>query len=109
MVGGEYLYAAGGAIAVGIPAERGIEWARVAPDGTLGPWELIGELPEVRYGSVGVVVGDYFFIMDSFTYIEGSRDTIRSRIAPDGTLGPWVPVAPTRGRSTAAASTGSSI
>lgn len=109
VVGGEYLYAAGGAIAVGIPTERGIERARVAPDGTPGPWELIGQLPEVRYRSAGVVVGDYFFIMDSFTYIDGSRDTIRARIAPDGTLGPWVPVAPTRGRSTAAASTGSSI
>lgn len=110
VVGGEYLYAAGGAVAVGIPTERGIERARIGADGAPGPWEVIGELPGVRYRAAGIVVGDYFFIMDGITTsLDTSGDTIRARIAPDGTPGPWTPVAPTRGRSTSAASAGSAI
>ncbi len=110
VVSGEYIYVIGGAIGAGLPTERSIERARVAPDGTPGPWELIGELPEVRYGAAGAVVGEYLFIMDGITSGgNASMDTIRARIAPDGTLGPWVPVAPTSGRSTAAASYGSAI
>ncbi|MCS6881283.1 MAG: IPT/TIG domain-containing protein [Oscillochloridaceae bacterium] len=110
VVSGEYIYVIGGAIGAGLPTERTIERARVAPDGALGPWEVIGELPEVRYGAAGAVVGEYLFIMDGRTVVgDVSMDTIRARIAPDGTPGPWVEVAPTRGRSVAAASSGQAI
>lgn len=110
VVSGEYIFVIGGAIGAGLPTESTIERARVAPDGALGPWEVIGELPEVRYGAAGAVVGEYLFIMDGRTLTGNvSIDTIRARIAPDGTLGPWEAAAPTRGRSVAAASSGMAI
>lgn len=103
---GEYLYVFGGGIGAGLPTERSIERARFNPDGTLGPWEVIGSLPEVRYGAAGAVVGDYLFIIDgAVNYSPNSNppDTRRAQIAADGSLGPWSAASPTAGRSVAAA------
>ncbi len=100
---GEYLYVIGGGIAIGIPTEASIERARFNPDGTLGPWQVIGFLPEVRYGAAAAVVGDYLFIIDGLVSWPNPSDTLRTRIAADGSLGPWSAAAPTAGRSVAAA------
>ncbi|NWF79210.1 MAG: hypothetical protein HXY37_04070 [Chloroflexi bacterium] len=106
---GQYLYVLGGGAAVGIPTERSIERARFNPDGTLGPWEVIGSLPEVRYGAAGAVVGNYLFIMDGIASWPGPSDTLWAQIAADGSLGPWSAASPTAGRSVAAAVFGSFI
>lgn len=100
-----YLYALGGAMGAGFPTEASVERARLNADGSVGPWELIGALPEVRFRAAAVVVGDSLLVMDGWASWSSDNppgDTIRATIAPDGSLGPWSRVAGTAGRSMAA-------
>jgi hypothetical protein len=102
VVHGEYIYVIGGAIASGIPAEKSIERSRVNADGTLGQWELVGQLPEVRFSAAAVVVDDYLYVMDgwaSWSSENPPADSIRAQIAADGSLGGWEVVAATAGES----------
>ena len=66
--------------------------ARIAPDGTLGPWEAGPDLPGQRAG-MGVALNE------SFVILTGGKDSAQrtitdifsARINDDGTLGDWMP------------------
>lgn len=108
----DYIYVLGGGMGAGFPTESSIERAKVNPDGSLTPWEYAGHLPEIRYQGAAVAVGDNLLVIDGEAgwgpgYTPG--DTIRAKVAADGSLGPWVTVAGTAGQSRYAAAFGSTI
>jgi hypothetical protein len=112
VVDGDHIYAIGGAMAAGIPTETGVERARINADGSLGPWASVGTLPEVRYRAGAVALDGYLIIMDGLAGWGGETpppDTIKARINPDGSLGPWETAPATAGRSTRAATWGAFI
>jgi hypothetical protein len=51
---------------------------------SLGPWQLIGTLPEPRAGFGAVVWGDYMYIFGGV-----DKSVIRAHIDASGRLGPW--------------------
>lgn len=108
---GQYIYAIGGGMGVGFPTESSIERSTINPDGSLGPWEIIGNLPEIRFNAAAVIANDYLYVMDGWASWSSNNpppDTIRAQITAGG-IGPWVPVAATAGRSEYAVSWGSFV
>lgn len=102
-----YIYVIGGAIGIGFPTETSIERSQINPDGSLSAWEVIGDLPEIRFNAGAVVVNNFLYVMDGWAGWSSSdppADTIRAPITADGALGAWSTVQPTAGKSQAAVS-----
>jgi hypothetical protein len=84
------LYVVGGATGVGSPTVANVRYARVQPDGSLGPWTETSTLPE-PLRIMGVAA------KDSWLYSVGGRNqdgnavssACFARRAADGSLGPW--------------------
>ncbi len=100
---GKRIYAIGGGefSKKGLEIFNTVEYADVAPDGTLGPWKYSAPLTMPRVYPVAVISGDYVYVMGGesldkiYTGAEKQKapkllkSVERARINPDGTLGKW--------------------
>lgn len=89
---GDWLYAVGGT--TGTEAVDAVWRIRLGPSGPVGEWEPARGLPDPRSHHAS-------FVHDGALYVTGGmsgsptgdvldrRDVIRSRVEPDGSLGPW--------------------
>lgn len=69
--------------------------APIQSDGSLGPFEKIGDLPQSRAGHTTVVVGRQILVSGGITHVPGGLvlldTTVVSTLQDDGSLGPWGP------------------
>lgn len=71
------------------------ERAQILPDGSLGPWQLAGNLAVPRYQSVAVAAGGYLYLLGGSPIGGGIIANIeRAAVMADGSLGPWTQIAP---------------
>jgi len=88
--GGNRLYVAGGTNYTDVYAD--VWSAPVRPDGGVGAWERMPDLPDVRAGSAGVVVGGLaVFVAGQLKDLSKVPDVFTARVKPDGTLEAWTP------------------
>jgi hypothetical protein len=88
-----YLYVMGGGPTVFSAGSS--ERAQILPDGSLGPWQLSGNLAVPRYQSAAVVVGGYLYLLGGSPVGGGIIASIeRAAIMADGSLGPFAETAP---------------
>ncbi len=71
-----------------------VEYARIADDGTLGPWQKTSAINQGRFYLASVIVGDYLFALGGGLGPIGGDNmpttTVeRTRILDDGSLGDW--------------------
>jgi hypothetical protein len=90
--GATHLYVLGGTDG-GETIHRDIQRAPIAVDGSLGPFETIGELPLPLAGHATVVIDDTLVVSGGLTAVAGgnvlSRATYLASISDDGAIGPW--------------------
>jgi hypothetical protein len=88
-----YLYAMGGGPS-GFTLSTS-ERAQILPDGSLGPWQLAGNLAVPRYTSTAVSVAGYLYLLGGSPLFGGIIASVeRAAVMPDGSLGPWTSTAP---------------
>ncbi|MEW6324540.1 MAG: hypothetical protein AB1515_04060 [Nitrospirota bacterium] len=99
VVANGYLYAIGGIRGGGV--ERGfvksVEFAKIQPDGSVKDWRLTNSLTMPRGFLKAVAANGHLYAMGGETYRDGLvlLNTVeRARLLPNGSLGPWEPVAP---------------
>lgn len=99
VVVGEYLYVIGG-VRPPIPQTTldSVEFARINPDGTLGPWTYTSRLNTPRmFLSVSKANGIIYAVGGQY-FPEGHQrllETVeRAAVGPDGRLGPWTESSP---------------
>lgn len=92
---GDDLFVLGGALngsSGGVDA--GIERASINADGTLAPWQRVGELPTARAHTAAITNGQFIYVLGgegpNYTY----RNVERVSVNGDGSLGAWVEMAP---------------
>lgn len=110
--GDGYIYVIGGAVAVGFPRERTVERALINPDGSLGEWQIVSELPEIRYRPAAVQVGEYLLVIDGragSTDGHVPADTLQAHIAANQTIEPWIPTRGTIGETRHAVAVGTAV
>lgn len=91
--GGNRLYVAGGTNYRDFYAD--VWSAPVRPDGSVGAWERMPDLPAVRAGSAGVVVdGLAVFIAGQIKDLSKVADVYTAHVKLDGTLEAWTPAPP---------------
>jgi hypothetical protein len=97
---GPYLYVIGGTSAWSV-MYRDVQRAKVNPDGSLSPFEMVTTLPDGRAGHSTVISGDSIFILGGISGKTTPRGmtaaTFVSKFQPDGSLaafelGPNLPV-----------------
>ena len=91
IVSGGYIYAIGGYAERPL---RTIERARINPDGSLGRWQLVGELPHPSYMHATIVVRDHIYLVGGRTPEGASRDVFVAELERDGTIKSWHRVQP---------------
>lgn len=88
---GKYLYVVGG-LGTNNPLSS-IERATIAPDGSLGQFEIITEVPltTARYGHASVVIGNHLYVFGGRNagFLNGVERAVINR---DGSLGPFATV-----------------
>jgi|CXWL01.1.fsa_nt_gi hypothetical protein len=85
-VSGDFVYVAGG---LGGGLFGDVQVARVAADGTIGPWAVTRPLPSARGSFPMVAHRGYLYVLAGYT--GGLADDVYSApIGVDGQLGPWV-------------------
>jgi len=88
-----YLYVLGG-INDDDDYVKGVEYARIHPDGTLGAWRTTAALIEGRFYLAAVGTNDYLYVLGGATGPRGDDNqpiasVERARINADGSLEPW--------------------
>ncbi len=87
---GDYLYVMGGTGYVDTDTLETIERASIAPDGTLGPFELLEQrLAEGRADANSIVSGNQLYVYGGSPVQSTSTNVQAAPIQPDGTLGPF--------------------
>jgi hypothetical protein len=84
----DYIYVFGGA-KNGPELLDTIERAAVHPDGSLGPWQVIGTLPAPRWQHESIALCGYVYIVGGSDESQDLADVIYAEIQADGSLGPW--------------------
>lgn len=92
-VAGNYIYVVGG-IDDSDNYVTEVEFTRINPDGTLGPWQTTSRLIEGRFYLAAVASSGYLYAIGGATGPRGDDNqpiasVERARINPDGSLGSW--------------------
>jgi hypothetical protein len=67
----------------------------VEPDGSLGPWQLIGSINSARYLLAATESAGYIYVVGGHGYGGAYFNSVeRAAVQPDGTVGPWQFTAP---------------
>ncbi|MBI2833570.1 MAG: hypothetical protein HYX76_03980 [Acidobacteria bacterium] len=90
-IGGNHIYVFGGTD--GTIYLSSIESCEIMPDGSLGPWQIVGSLPSARVNMAAVVVGGFVYIIGGFD--TGPLSEVdRAEVRADGSLGAWETMTP---------------
>lgn len=91
--GKAFLFVFGGGTDGNQTIFRDVQRASIADDGSLGPFEKVGEMPEPRLGHTTVIIGNRIVIAGGLTVsgngLASLSSTVMTTLQDDGTLGPW--------------------
>jgi hypothetical protein len=68
-----------------------VEWSRFGDNGNLQKWQAASPLQTGRYGLSTAEYGDYIYAMGGLSGAEYLDSIEKSKIGPNGALGPWQP------------------
>ena len=87
------IYVVGGHVQGSGSGDNTAEWAKVGPDGQLGPWNTASSLHQPRFLAGSTSTDHFIFVVGGY---EGKylSSVERVRISPDGNLGPWTEAVP---------------
>lgn len=91
---GNTLYAVGGHNEATGAAYDSVEYSRINPDGSLGPWKKTSKLIEGRYLTASAVAEGYLYVFGGFNGKSYMQAVEKARVELDGSLGPWEKTAP---------------
>lgn len=71
-----------------------VEYTKILPDGSLGPWLQTSPMNTKRMFAASVIANGYIYVIGGEKGTEESKDLLqtieRAKILPDGSLGEWV-------------------
>lgn len=86
---GDFLYTIGGKGVSAAPLAA-IRGARINADGSLGPWDVVGQLPVALYLHTAVVADDALYVVGGWDGAQTRNEVWRGLFNADGSVGGWL-------------------